>query len=187
MKKEAKSATLAPNFSVLLLVDFINPLEFDGAEQLAPKARRAAQCTAILKKQLRKKRIPCIYANDNFGIWKSDFKDLLKYCRGKPGVVAQMAELLVPEEEDLTILKPRHSAFYGSPLDLLLKQMKTEEIIITGLSTDICVQLTAMDGFLRGFSLKVPADCVAAENKVVHKHALQYMARVLKCDITSSA
>lgn len=110
----------------------------------------------------------------------------MKYCRGKPGVVAQMAELLVPEE-DLTILKPRHSAFYGSPLDLLLKQMKTEKIIITGLSTDICVQLTAMDGFLRGFSLKVPADCVAAENKVVHKHALQYMARVLKCDITSSA
>jgi|GEM_PF-5517990 len=58
MKKEAKSATLAPNFSVLLLVDFINPLEFDGAEQLAPKARRAAQCTAILKKTASKKAHP---------------------------------------------------------------------------------------------------------------------------------
>ncbi|MBX7229189.1 MAG: isochorismatase family protein [Burkholderiaceae bacterium] len=82
-------------------------------------------------------------------------------------------------------MRPRHSAFYASPLDLLLKQMQTEEII-TGLATDMCVQLTAMDGFLRGFSLKVPADCVAAQNNVAHKQAIDYMARVFKCEIVSS-
>lgn len=186
MKSPLKSDELPISASVMLLVDFINPFDFRGAAKLAPRALKAAKCTASLKKELRKKGVICIYANDNFGVWKSDFKDLVGYCSRKGGVSAEVAEILAPQKEDLTILKPRHSAFYASPLDLLLKQMKTEELIITGLTTDICVQLTAMDGFLRGFTLKVPADCMAAEGKILHKRSLEYMARVLKCDITAS-
>ena len=54
------------------------------------------------------------------------------------GVPARMAELLRPAQTDLTILKPRHPAFYGSPLELLLQRMQAKRLIITGLATDIC-------------------------------------------------
>ena len=173
--------------SVLLLIDFINPLDFPGAEDLAEPAVEAAQATSALKTALRKAGVPAIYANDNYGGWQSDFQTLVERCAAGRGASAEMARLLRPQSGDLTILKPRHSAFLGSPLDLLLTRMHAREIIITGLATDICVQLTAMDGFLREYQQKVPADCTAAESPEYKKQSLAYMERVLKCDVSPSA
>jgi nicotinamidase-related amidase len=102
---------------------------------------------------------------------------------GPPG---EIARLLYPQAGDLTILKPRHSAFYASPLELLLAQMNARQLIICGLATDICVQLTAMDAFLREFRVWVPSDCTAAESGEAKEAALAYMASVLKCDIAPS-
>ncbi|MES2952018.1 MAG: isochorismatase family cysteine hydrolase [Pseudomonadota bacterium] len=172
---------------VLLLIDFINPLQFSGANAITPQALEAAQNTADLKRSLRKAGVPAIYANDNYGRWQSDFKSLVRQCVQLGGVPAQMARLLCPAADDLTILKPRHSAFYGSPLALLLQKIQAEEIIITGLSTDICVQFTAMDAFLRGFQVRVPADCTAAESPTCKQQSLKYMRRVLNCDTAPSA
>ena len=173
--------------TVLLLIDFINPLDFPQAEDLAATAVEAAQATSALKSALRKAGVPAIYANDNYGGWQSDFQSLVARCAAGKGASAQMARLLRPQSGDLTILKPRHSAFLGSPLDLLLSRMHAKEIIITGLATDICVQLTAMDGFLREYQLKVPADCTAAESAEYKKQSIAYMERVLKCDVSPSA
>jgi nicotinamidase-related amidase len=103
---------------------------------------------------------------------------------GPPG---EIARLLYPQAEDLTILKPRHSAFFASPLELLLAEMRTRELIICGLATDICVQLTAMDAFLREYRVWVPADCNAAESREAKEAALAYMAGILKCDTTPAA
>jgi nicotinamidase-related amidase len=172
---------------VLLLIDFINPMDFPGAEDLAESAVDAARATAALKAVLRKAGVPAIYANDNYGGWQSDFQSLVERCAGNHGASGEMARLLRPQRGDLTVLKPRHSAFLGSPLDLLLSRMEAEEIIITGLATDICVQLTAMDGFLRGYTLRVPADCTAAESADYRKQSIAYMERVLKCDVSPSA
>jgi nicotinamidase-related amidase len=182
-----KAEELPDSRTVLLLIDFINPLDFPGAEDLADAAVEAAQATSTLKARLRKAGVPAIYANDNYGGWQSDFQSLVARCADGRGASAEMAQLLRPQSGDLTILKPRHSAFLGSPLDLLLSRMHTEEIIITGLATDICVQLTAMDGFLREYRLKVPADCTAAESEDYKKQSIAYMERVLKCDVSPSA
>lgn len=171
----------------LLLIDFINPMDFPGAEDLAEGAVEAARAASALKAVLRQAGVPAIYANDNYGGWQSDFQSLVERCAGGRGASAEMARLLRPERGDLTVLKPRHSAFLGSPLDLLLSRMEVKDIIITGVATDICVQLTAMDGFLRGFKLLVPSDCCAAESADYHKQSLAYMARILKCDVSPSA
>ena len=82
----------------------------------------------------------------------------------------------------LTILKPRHSAFYASPLELLLAEMQARELVICGLATDMCVQLTAGDAFLREFATWVPADCTAAESNAAKAASLEFMSTVLKCD-----
>lgn len=187
MTSDAFSADRPVSRTVLLLIDFINPLDFPGAEKLAPQALKAAQATAELKRALGKAGVPAIYANDNYGRWQSDFHGLVTHCASKTAIAAKIADLLYPGKNDLTILKPKHSAFYGSPLGLLLAQMKTVELIVVGLATDICVQLTAMDGFLRGFKMRVPSDCTAAENPVYKRQALQYMERVFECDTAPSA
>lgn len=88
---------------------------------------------------------------------------------------------------DLTILKPRHSAFYASPLELLLVEMGARELVICGLATDMCVQLTAMDAFLREFQAWVPSDCTAAESAGAKKNSLLYMRDVLKCQTMAGA
>lgn len=171
---------------VLLLVDFINPLNFPGAESLAPHALEAARATAALKSRLAREGVATLYANDNYGVWQSDFHSLVSACLGRPGPAGEIARLLYPQADDITILKPRHSAFYASPLELLLTEMHTTELVVCGLATDICVQLTAGDAFLREFGLWVPCDCSAAETREAHQNAMAYMAQVLRCDTRPS-
>lgn len=167
---------------VLLLIDFINPLDFPGAERLAGPAVAAARATAELKERLGREQVVAIYANDNYGIWQSDFHTMVSTCLGIEGPAGEIARLLYPQANDLTILKPRHSAFYASPLELLLAEMQARELVICGLATDMCVQLTAMDAFLREFKAWVPADCTAAESPQAKATSLAYMESVLKCD-----
>jgi nicotinamidase-related amidase len=171
---------------VLLLVDFINPLDFPGAEKLAAPAVGAARATAALKERLTREGVPTIYANDNYGVWQSDFHSLVSGCLGMEGPPGEIARLVYPQAEDLTILKPRHSAFYASPLELLLTEMQARELVICGLATDMCVQLTAGDAFLREYRTWVPADCTAAESAQAKEASLAFMASVLKCDTAPS-
>ncbi len=74
------SSNLARSSDVLLLVDFINPLDFPGGEDLAPHALDAAKATAELRRALDARQVQCIYANDNYGIWHDDFKDIWSTC-----------------------------------------------------------------------------------------------------------
>lgn len=171
---------------VLVLIDFINPLDFPGAEKLAPGALQAARATVKLRERLDPDKVTVIYANDNYGVWQSDFHSLVAQCLGREDTSGEIARLLSPRATDITLLKPRHSAFFGSPLELLLKEMGAQELILCGLAADMCVQLTAADAFLRGFRVWVPSDCTAAETPEQKAAALKYMRTVLKCDVRSS-
>lgn len=172
--------------AALLLVDFINLLDFEGAARLAPRALRAAERTAALKRLAARRRMTCIYVNDNFGDWTRPFDRLVEDCLTRKGPAARLAELLHPAPEDVSILKPRHSAFYGTPLDFLLDELGVKKLAITGLAADNCVFATAQDAHVRKFTLWIPRDCVAAENAANERSVLSHMARTLKADTTSS-
>lgn len=178
--------TLPRSPTVLLVVDVINPLEFPEANALAPAAWQAARALARLKQRLAEQRVLTIYANDNYGQWRSDFRQTFEHCLSRGGVAAQMAQLLAPQPPDLVMLKPRHSAFYATPLDLVLTQVHAKRLVIGGLAADICVQLSAMDAVLRGYEVAVPSDCTAAETAEAKAQALAYMKRVLKADVRRS-
>ncbi|WP_436128975.1 cysteine hydrolase family protein [Acidovorax sp. LjRoot117] len=107
----------------MLVVDFINPLQFPGAENLLKAALQAAYTTSKLKQRLKESGATVIYANDNYGIWRSEFRDLLQACKALPGARGEIAKMLAPSGDDLTILKPLHSAFHGTPLEHLLKEI----------------------------------------------------------------
>lgn len=172
--------------TALLLIDVINDLEFPGGAELLGQALRMADRLAALKAAAAALGIPAIYVNDNFGRWRSDFRALVDRCleqgvRGRP-----IVERLRPGEDDYFVLKPKHSGFYSTTLDLLLDYLGAATLIITGLTADNCVLFTASDAYMRDFDILVPADCVAAIAPEHSERALQHMARVLKADIRPS-
>lgn len=172
---------------VLVLIDYINPLNFPGAERLARPALAAARATARLRDALEAQKVAVVYANDNYGVWQSDFQGLVAQCCGRDDTSGAIARLIAPRATDITLLKPRHSAFYCSALELLLREMGARDLILAGLATDMCVQMTAADAFLRGFEgVWVPSDCTAAETPQAKAASLRYMRDVLKCDVRSS-
>jgi len=177
---------LDPSPTVLLLVDFINPLRFDGAEQLSEPAQAAALATAALRRRADRAGVQSVYANDNYGVWRADFAHLWQRCSDGRGPSATMANALRPRQRDFTVLKPRHSAFYATPLHLLLQQLQCRRLVLTGVAADSCLLFTAMDAYLRGYSLWVPADCTASESDTDCRQALAHMARVMKADIEPS-
>ena len=172
--------------TVLLLIDVINDLEFDGGEALLAAALPMADRLAALKRRARAAGIPAIYVNDNFGRWRSDFRTLLNHCR-RDGVRGRpVVERLLPESDDYFVLKPKHSGFFSTTLDTLLEYLRASTLILTGLTADNCVLFTASDAYLRDFQLVVPPDCVASIEREHTQQALEHMRRVLKAELTPS-
>ena len=101
--------------------------------------------------------------------------------RGRP-----LVELLRPEEDDYFVLKPKHSGFFSTTLDILLEYLGVKTLILTGIAANICVLFTANDAYMRDFRLVVPADCVASNTEEENRHALEQMSKVLKADIRPS-
>jgi nicotinamidase-related amidase len=167
----------------VLCVDFMNLFDFAGARALAPRAERAARNTARLKARAAARGIPCIFINDNFGDWTRSFDRLVLACIDRGGASGRIAAVLQPAPGDISILKPRHSAFYGTPLEFLLEELQVASLIITGVAADNCVFATAQDAYVRKFRVRVPGDCVAAESAAIERAALSHMARTLKADV----
>ena len=170
----------------LLLVDTINDLEFEGGEKLEAAAIAAADRIAELKRRARAAGVPVIYANDNFGRWRSNFREVVDHVlhdgvRGRP-----LVERLAPEPEDYFVLKPKHSGFYATTLETLLAYLGTRRLIITGYAADVCVLFTAVDAYIRDIGVWVPSDCVASNEDAHRDEALAYMARVLGADTSPS-
>jgi nicotinamidase-related amidase len=170
----------------LLLIDVINDLTFEGADALLPHASAMARQLADLKRRAHDAGIPAIYINDNFGRWRSDFRALVEHCSadGMPG--AAIAQTLAPQADDYFVLKPKHSAFFETTLDTLLKYLGARTLIVTGIAGNICILFSANDAYMRDYTLIVPADCVASNTPDANRYALQQMAQVLKADITPS-
>jgi isochorismate hydrolase len=131
--------------------------------------------------------VPTIYVNDNFGQWRSDFRQLVERClhehvRGEP-----VARLLTPDEEDYFVLKPANSAFFATPLEKLLKLMGVNTLIMTGVASHQCILFSAVDAYVRDYRLMIPRDCVAAPSARDTDLAVRYFEKVLKADAASSS
>jgi len=148
----------------LLVIDVVNDFAFEEGPATLAAAIPVARRIRALKRAARRAKIPTIYVNDNFGQWRSDFRSLVARClrrasRGRPVIRA-----LRPDRRDYFILKPKHSAFFSTPLELLLEHLGVRTLILTGLLADSCILFTAQDAHLRGYRVVVPSDCVAARS-----------------------
>ena len=166
----------------VVVIDMINDFvtgvfKNERAEKIIPNVEQ-------LLNFAREKKISVVYVNDahlpnvdtEFDVWPQHA------VAGTWG--AQVVDELKPEKGDFVFQKRRYSAFQGTGLDQLLRELKVDTLILTGVVTDICIQHTAADAFFRGYKIIVPEDCVEAINEQTQKAALDYLKRVYGCKIT---
>ena len=173
--------------TALLIIDMISDFEFKDGNRLLRSALPAARSIARLKERARAAGVPVIYVNDNFGQWRSDFRQLLHRCLNAGVAGEPVARLLVPDAEDYFVLKPANSGFFATPLEALLKLMGVRKLVLTGVAADHCILFTAADAYVRNYALIIPADCIAAVNPQHTKLSLPYFRRVMKADVRPAA
>lgn len=169
----------------LLIVDVINDLDFPEAKRLLSYARAMARRLAKLKARAKKAGVPVIYVNDNFGRWRSDFQRQVEHCRR--GKAREIIDLLCPSEDDYFVLKPKHSGFFSSALETLLRYLGAKALIITGIAGNYCVLFTANDAYMRDYELMIPSDCTVSNSAKENREALNLMRKYLKADIRTSS
>jgi nicotinamidase-related amidase len=154
----------------LLLIDVLTTFQFPDGDAILQSALRMRDALVKLKTRARQARIPVLYVNDNFGDWRSEKEVLMGRCLEAKG--AQFIRPLLPDSEDYFVLKPMHSAFYMTPLEVLLQHLQVETLILTGLTSNSCITITAHDANMRGFDIYIPQDCSCARSAEEHTQAL---------------
>ena len=172
--------------NALVLVDVINHFEFPDGKQILRNALKIADRLKMLKTRARMANVPVIYVNDNFGQWRSDATKLLAYCSRKQCAGRPFVEAIRPDANDYFVLKPMHSAFYHTPLEVLLRHLDVSSIFLAGLATNSCVLCTAHDANMRDLTVTVVSDCCAARSETEHEEALENMREMAKARVTRS-
>ncbi|XXM70985.1 isochorismatase family cysteine hydrolase [Lysinibacillus sphaericus] len=169
----------------LLIIDMINTFDFDGGEELLSNTKRIVDPIRELKNKAKKDDIPVIYVNDNYGLWQDNMNDIIEVC--KKGKGGSIIEKIHPDEDDYFIVKPKHSCFFGTQLEILLHQLDVDHLILTGIAGDICVLFTANDAHMREYGVSIPLDCMASETKEDNDSAVHIIEKTIDADLTRSS
>jgi nicotinamidase-related amidase len=168
--------------TALVLIDLVNAFDYPGGAAMLRATRKIVPAVARLAHRAREAHVPVIYANDNFARWRSDFRELVERLVAPDHPARPVVQPLAPAADDYFVLKPRHSAFYATPLELLLHSLGVERVVLAGISAESCVLITACDAHVRGFGVHVPADCVASARSRDARDALKLVASAAGAD-----
>jgi len=163
----------------ILVIDVLSDYRFEGGDVLW---RRFVPCIAPLARLLERARnadVPVVYANDNFGRWRSSLNDVGRRIAQANPRAWRALEPLHPRPQDYVVLKPRHSAFYCTPLELLLEALDVGRLVLAGVSATSCIWLTGADAHVRGYDVIVPRDAVAAPSRGLVESVLELMRQSL--------
>jgi nicotinamidase-related amidase len=167
----------------LLVLDVISTYAFPGGNRLLAALERRAPNIAAATARARNARVPVIYVNDALGHWDSDFPRIVRTCLDHSPRVRSLTEQLRPLAGDHVLLKPRHSAFYGTPLEALLEHLRVSSLIVAGVSAESCVLATACDAHTHGFRLIVPGDTIAGADDRAVKRTLESVGSAFKARV----
>ena len=184
--RRTRAVSVPATGSALLLIDVINDLAFKGSDVLVAQAEPMAERLATLKRRAIAAGVPAIYVNDNFGQWRSDFRQTVAHCLARSSPGRRVSQRLKPTARDYFVLKPKHSGFFGTTLDTLLQSLAIRRVIVTGIAGNICVLFTANDAYMRDLKIFAPADCIVSNTDADNDHALRQIAVVLKGNVTTS-
>jgi nicotinamidase-related amidase len=170
-----KNPAHAPCAAALVMIDFISEWRVADRAALLRQVERAVPHAVRLLLGARRAGVPVIYANDNFGQWRSDFSAVWSAAVAAGEAPARIAAAVAPEESDYRVLKPKHSAFFGTPLDLLLEHLGASTLVLCGVAGNQCVTATAIDAHMRDYTAVVVHDASASRTASLHRHAMEQL------------
>ncbi|MFG2074645.1 Nicotinamidase-related amidase [Nonomuraea maritima] len=171
--------------SALVVIDMLNPYDHQDAEQLAGRVSEIVGPLAELVGRARERDdVELVYVNDNYGDFAADRHEI--EAAAVEGRRPDLVEPILPPPGCAFLPKVRHSAFFGTSLEYLLSHKHVETVVLTGQVTEQCVLYSALDAYVRHYSLTVPPDCVAAIHDDLGQAALRLMERNMSADLTPS-
>ena len=165
----------------LIIIDMINDFNFEHGPILAEKALEISKSIKKLKMEFNEKDLPVIYVNDHYNLWQANLDKIIAHCTNATS--KPIIHEIRPYEKDYFLIKPKHSAFYGTALNTLLFQLRVNTLIMTGIAGNICVLFSANDAYMREYQLYVPGNCIASNDDQDNQYALLMMEKVLKANI----
>ncbi len=143
-----------------------------------PRIKNIIQPIKELCEKARANGMPVIYANDSHQAdIDKEFKVWGSHCvEGTWG--AQVIDELKPQEGDFIIPKKTYSAFFQTPLELILRELDVDTVIITGWQCDCCCRHTSADAFFRGFKIVVPKEATDTDTEEGYCGGLEYIRKI---------
>lgn len=168
---------------VLIVADMIN--DFVTGKLGSDRARKIVPNIAALLKKARHQGIPVIYLNDAHTSTDKEL-DIWGEHAMKGTWGSEIIPELKPEKNDIVIEKKWYSGFVDTQLPEILKKIGADTLILTGVSTDICIQNSVASAYFSGYRTIVPSDCTASINEEAYEISLKYMKNIFGTEITKS-
>jgi ureidoacrylate peracid hydrolase len=163
-KKFERSVRIDPKTTAIVVVDMVNEFCKPGGAMVLPGYEALVLPQKRVIAAARQCNCPILWVVDTHRKNVRQDREFLKrtpHClEGSWG--AQVIEDLEPRPDDIYIIKRRYSAFFNTDLDLTLRDLRVDTVVVFGVVTNICVRSTVHDAFFHGYQAVVPEDCVAA-------------------------
>jgi nicotinamidase-related amidase len=171
--------------SAVVVVDMLNTYDHEDADNLVPSVRKSLPAIRKLLARARESDVPIVYVNDNYGDWSACRPELVEHALG--GRAPDLIEPIAPPPDVGFVVKARHSIFYETQLEYLLRQAEVERIVLVGQVTEQCILYSALDAYVRHFAVAVPRDAVAHIHEDLAGAALRMMERNMSADVAAAA
>jgi nicotinamidase-related amidase len=159
--------------SALIVIDMLNTYEHEDGERLAESVGRALPAMREVQERARQEDTLTVYVNDNYGDWSAGRAELVE--RALSSRFASLIEPICPRPGVPFVTKARHSAFYETQLEYILRGEGIDRIVLIGQVTEQCILYSALDAYVRHFQVVVPRDAVAHIHKPLADAALRMM------------
>jgi nicotinamidase-related amidase len=171
--------------SAVVVVDMLNTYDHEDSERLTASVREVLPAMRELLSRAREQDVPIVYVNDNYGDWSACRPELVEQAlRGR---APDLVEPIAPPPDVGFVVKARHSIFYQTQLEYLLRQEEIERIVLVGQVTEQCILYSALDAYVRHFAVAVPRDAVAQIYADLGDAALRMMERNMRADVGAAA
>jgi nicotinamidase-related amidase len=171
--------------TAVLIIDMLNTYEHEDAEVLMASVRETLPALRQLVERARAEGAPTIYVNDNHGDWAAGRSELTEAALG--GLGAELVQPVAPSEGAVLLTKARHSAFYETQLEYLLREQGIDRVVLTGQVTEQCILYSALDAYVRKFAVVVAEDAVAGIRPELSRAALTMMEINMHAEVLPAA
>jgi nicotinamidase-related amidase len=162
-----------PDRDALIVVDMLNTYEHDDSDPLMDCVRERLPNIRRMIDAAREDDVLLAYVNDCFGNWSANAHSLREQALA--GRAPELVEPIMPRDDDPFVIKARHSIFYQSQVEYMLRQEGVTRIVLIGQVTEQCILYSALDGYVRHFEVAVAPDAVAHIDSDMAEAALRMM------------